>query len=470
MPTPTSYQFSQTTDFVGLTEATPDLGVLLYEVQQSSIYIAIDYCSQDGDDVTLYFKDVLDSPSQATLAALIAAHTGEPIPGQTQPLPVNVYVNDDSDRTLTGVLAWDRDEDGMLIPPHGTAFPTTSVTAGEMFWRTDEAKLYRRNNANSAWVAVQGDITSHASTHENGGADEIDVTGLSGVLADAQTPASHAIAGPEHSSSTLAQLNSKIVDATLDDSSDPRVPTSHASSHQHGGSDEIATATPGANAIPKADSGGKLAAGWIPAVALPSVSVVANATARLALTVEEGDEAIQLDDGSHWIYDGSTWYERPQGGGVPPEVFATNESGGGQVIGDWPPTDVTFDDEYTNSDGSLFDWDAAGDVELTITQAGKIVINAQIGYTQTSGGSRTIMYGFLQHQPNGGSFTYIWGSKASVYLRNNTNGNKGSMACQATLEVGAGDKIKVVSWRESGSGTQVIDGDATSLCVTWFPN
>ena len=39
----------------------------------------------------------------------------------------------------------------------------------------------------------------------------------------------------------------------------------HASTHQNGGSDEIATATPGANAIPKAGSGGTLATGWIPA-------------------------------------------------------------------------------------------------------------------------------------------------------------------------------------------------------------
>lgn len=31
----------------------------------------------------------------------------------------------------------------------------------------------------------------HATTHENGGPDEIDVTGLSGLLADPQTPDAH---------------------------------------------------------------------------------------------------------------------------------------------------------------------------------------------------------------------------------------------------------------------------------------
>ena len=38
----------------------------------------------------------------------------------------------------------------------------------------------------------------------------------------------------------------------------------HAARHQHGGNDEVATATPAANAIPKAGGGGTLAAAWIP--------------------------------------------------------------------------------------------------------------------------------------------------------------------------------------------------------------
>ncbi len=38
----------------------------------------------------------------------------------------------------------------------------------------------------------------------------------------------------------------------------------HASRHQNGGNDEVATATPAANAIPKAGAGGTLAAGWLP--------------------------------------------------------------------------------------------------------------------------------------------------------------------------------------------------------------
>lgn len=37
-----------------------------------------------------------------------------------------------------------------------------------------------------------GPLPAHASTHENGGSDEINVGGLSGVLADAQNPTTHA--------------------------------------------------------------------------------------------------------------------------------------------------------------------------------------------------------------------------------------------------------------------------------------
>ena len=37
----------------------------------------------------------------------------------------------------------------------------------------------------------------------------------------------------------------------------------HASTHQNGGNDEVATATPGANAIPKANVNGKLVNGWL---------------------------------------------------------------------------------------------------------------------------------------------------------------------------------------------------------------
>lgn len=65
------------------------------------------------------------------------------------------------------------------------------------------------------------------------------------------------------------------------------------------------------NGVATLDAGGKIPVSQIPATALPEVYVVADATARLALTVQEGDEAIQTDTGDHWIYDGTTWQQRP---------------------------------------------------------------------------------------------------------------------------------------------------------------
>jgi hypothetical protein len=107
-----------------------------------------------------------------------------------------------------------------------------------------------------------------------------------------EAPTAHALAGADHTADTLANLNLKVSDATLDDSADSRTPaahkashqnggadeisvaglsgaladaqtpSAHAASHKHGGADEVATATPAANAIPKADAAGKLD-GWI---------------------------------------------------------------------------------------------------------------------------------------------------------------------------------------------------------------
>jgi hypothetical protein len=54
----------------------------------------------------------------------------------------------------------------------------------------------------------------------------------------------------------------------------PAAPLPHASVHKNSGSDEVATATPGANAIPKAGAGGTLATGWLPPATTSAPGVV----------------------------------------------------------------------------------------------------------------------------------------------------------------------------------------------------
>lgn len=67
----------------------------------------------------------------------------------------SLLITDDSNKTITGQWAFDRTEGGILIPPSGSTFPTSPVAA-EYFWKTDVNVLYRRNDANTAWDALNG--------------------------------------------------------------------------------------------------------------------------------------------------------------------------------------------------------------------------------------------------------------------------------------------------------------------------
>ncbi len=98
---------------------------------------------------------------------------------------------------------------------------------------------------------------AHSSTHENGGSDEIDVVGLSGLLADDQNPVDHAT---DHENGGGDEIDVGGLSGLL---ADAQTPLSHASTHQDGGADEVAVAVAAANAIPKAGAGGTFAGGWI---------------------------------------------------------------------------------------------------------------------------------------------------------------------------------------------------------------
>lgn len=60
-------------------------------------------------------------------------------------------------------------------------------------------------------------------------------------------------------------------------------PALHASTHQHGGTDEVATATPAANAIPKAGADNRLANGWLDAT-LASLAALGTVADRIPYT------------------------------------------------------------------------------------------------------------------------------------------------------------------------------------------
>lgn len=81
-----------------------------------------------------------------------------------------------------GVLFTSTEPTSDTVPP-GKIVVWDDGSTRQIYIRTGDGNIIQLGNAT---VAV------HASTHENGGADEIDVTGLSGLLADAQTPTAHA--------------------------------------------------------------------------------------------------------------------------------------------------------------------------------------------------------------------------------------------------------------------------------------
>jgi len=81
------------------------------------------------------------------------------------------------------------------------------------------------------------DVTATTASVSTAPTASDDVARKTEVDAKADTP--HALGGADHSSDTLANLNGKVSDATLDDSGDARTPTSHATSHESGGSDTI---------------------------------------------------------------------------------------------------------------------------------------------------------------------------------------------------------------------------------------
>jgi hypothetical protein len=121
---------------------------------------------------------------------------------------VQIIIDDSTSKVITGSYTFDSDNGGILVIPSGSSFPG-ATTAKQIFWRTDESKLYRRNDSDTAWVAVEA------------------------------AAAAHDLGGSAHNADTLANLNTKITDATLDDASDPRDPNAHGPSHHSGGADAI---------------------------------------------------------------------------------------------------------------------------------------------------------------------------------------------------------------------------------------
>ena len=84
---------------------------------------------------------------------------------------------------------------------------------GMLIYNTTTATVQKREAG--AWVN-SGTPATHASTHQNGGADEISVAGLSGLLADGQTPLTHASTHASAGSDPLTLAQSQVTSLTTD--------------------------------------------------------------------------------------------------------------------------------------------------------------------------------------------------------------------------------------------------------------
>jgi len=125
----------------------------------------------------------------------------------------------------------------------GITDPTQEYFKDGLWAWNSSTQQWEKLIQSSGKLQVETVTEAHASTHQDGGSDEISVAALSGELADDQPPKAHDLAGAKHNADTLAHLNTKISDATLDDSSATRTPAAHKASHQNGGGDEISVAS-----------------------------------------------------------------------------------------------------------------------------------------------------------------------------------------------------------------------------------
>jgi hypothetical protein len=92
--------------------------------------------------------------------------------------------------------------------------------------------------------------TAHKTSHQDGGSDEISVTGLSGLLGDAQTPLAHKTSHQDTGADEISveglagELTAEQKSAWTKVSGKPTTftPETHADHHQDGGTDEISVA------------------------------------------------------------------------------------------------------------------------------------------------------------------------------------------------------------------------------------
>ena len=193
----------------------------------------------------------------------------------------------------------------------------------------------------SAAIAAEGSARAAADNAESSARSAADTAE---ATARASADSAHAGLTTSAHGGIVASSDSRL--------SDSRTPTPHATSHKHGGTDEIAVATPAANAIPKAGAGGTLADGWLSSAIARASDVTAEATARAS-----ADSAhAALTTSAHGGIVAST-DSRLTDARTPTSHAATHQHGGGDEIATATPSANAI--AKANASGNLDSWISA---------------------------------------------------------------------------------------------------------------
>jgi len=154
----TTYNFSIQSD-------TPNNKVsidrLTIEIQQSGIVTALDAISTSGDVLAIDFKAALSGGDETLLTALLAAHSGEPLP-QNIPAPVQLFAAQNIPAPLTGdhrirFSAEKSTATRATIYTHDWADPTTWYT-NAVYVSAETATLDTGDNTNKTWLLAHSKV------------------------------------------------------------------------------------------------------------------------------------------------------------------------------------------------------------------------------------------------------------------------------------------------------------------------
>lgn len=200
--------------------------------------------------------------------------------------------------------------------------------------------------------------------------------------------------------------------------------------------------------IASLDSGGRVPVAQIPLIALVDVNVVADITARDALTVQEGDVAVVTDAGSgvtkSYIYNGSSWTELITDGSLFAHLSDTSGAHAASAISNTTSGNLTS----TNVQASL--QELQGDIDTINSNATEVAQDA-VGAMVDS----TLIYTdgtpLLSRAALTGDVTASSGSNATTIPNDTVTNAKSANMAESTIK-----------GRAAGAGT----GDPTDLTAT----